>query len=392
MSIDLARARQDTPACERLLHFNNAGAALMPQVVADAVVSHIRLEEEMGGYEAARQAHDAVDYTYEAAARLLGCGRDEIAIMDSATRAWQMAFYSIPFRRGDRILTSMSEYASNYIAFLQISHKLGVKVEPIPNDEQGQTSVAALGQMLDKRVRLIAINHVPTDSGLVNPAAAIGKLAREADVLYLLDACQSVGQMPLDVNAIGCDFLSGTGRKYLRGPRGTGFLYVRREHIAELEPPMLDLLSADWTAPDQYEVRPDALRFETWEANIAAKIGLAMAIDYALQWGLADIRDRVYTLAADLRARLGQMRGVTVRDIGAEHCGIVTFTVDGYDPTAIREALGAQHINVWVILAEHALLDMPARGLDKVVRASVHYYNSEDEVAQFCAALAKIIV
>lgn len=392
MSIDLARARQDTPACERLLHFNNAGAALMPQVVADAVVSHIRLEEEMGGYEAARQAHDAVDYTYEAAARLLGCGRDEIAIMDSATRAWQMAFYSIPFRRGDRILTSMSEYASNYIAFLQISHKLGVKVEPIPNDEQGQTSVAALGQMLDKRVRLIAINHVPTDSGLVNPAAAIGKLAREADVLYLLDACQSVGQMPLDVNAIGCDFLSGTGRKYLRGPRGTGFLYVRREHIAELEPPMLDLLSADWTAPDQYEVRPDALRFETWEANIAAKIGLAMAIDYALQWGLADIRDRVYTLAADLRARLGQMRGVTVRDIGAEQCGIVTFTVDGYDPTAIREALGAQHINVWVILAEHALLDMPARGLDKVVRASVHYYNSEDEVAQFCAALAKIIV
>ncbi len=193
MAFDLRRARQETPGCANVLHLNNAGASLMPQAVLDATVEHLQLEASIGGYEAAAQANNALEHAYDAAAALLNCGRDEIAFVENATRAWDMAFYSIPFKPGERILTAMAEYASNYIAYLQIAQKTGVVVEPVPDDEHGQLSLDALRNMLDERVKLIAITHVPTSGGLVNPAAEIGKIAREAGVLYLLDACQSVG-------------------------------------------------------------------------------------------------------------------------------------------------------------------------------------------------------
>jgi selenocysteine lyase/cysteine desulfurase len=370
-----------------VLHFNNAGSSLMPGSVLDAQIEHLRLEAQIGGYEAAAVASDNVERVYDAAAALIGASRDEIAVIENATRAWDMAFYSIPFKPGDRILTAKAEYASNYIAYLQAAKQHGVSVEVVPNDEHGQLSIEQLQAMIDDRVRLVAITHVPTNGGLVNPAEEIGAVAKQAGALYLIDACQSVGQLPVDVEAIGCDMLSTTGRKYLRGPRGSGFLYVRRSILDQLEPVMLDLHAAQWTSRDEYTVRNDARRFENWETNYAAKIGLGVALDYALGWGMENIWERVQSLATDLRSGLAAIPSVTVRDLGEVKGGIVTFTIDGPDLAEVQAALALQSINVTVSRTTSTRLDMEDRGLDAVIRASVHYYNSDDEVARFCAAI-----
>ncbi len=390
MPFDLARARQETPGCAHVLHFNNAGASLMPQSVLDATITHLQLEAQIGGYEAADRAREQIEHVYDAVAALIHCTRDEVAIVENATRAWDMAFYSIPFKAGDRILTAMSEYASNYIAYLQIAQKTNAIVEPIPNDEYGQVSLEALKQSINERVKLIAITHVPTNGGLVQPIQAIGKIAREAGILFLVDACQSAGQLPLDVQQIGCDMLSVTGRKYLRGPRGTGFLYIRQSILEQLEPPFLDLHAAEWVAPDRYTMRSDARRFETWETNYAGKIGLGTAIDYAMQWGLDSIWRRIKTLAYQLRTQLSPLPGVIVHDRGSMQCGIVTFSIEGIEPEEIQRKLSVYNINVSVTTRSSTLLDMDARKLTSMVRASVHYYNTEDEIEQFCTRVAEI--
>jgi selenocysteine lyase/cysteine desulfurase len=300
-----------------------------------------------------------------------------------------MAFYGFPFERGDRILTAVAEYISNYIAYIQVAERAGVEVVPVPSDEYGQVSVDSLRRLVDERVKLIAITHVPTNGGLVNPAAEIGAVAREAGIPYLLDACQSVGQLPVDVEEIGCDVLSATGRKYLRGPRGTGFLYVRSSLLDRLEPPLLDMRAADWVEPDRYELRPDAIRFEEWEQAYAAKAGLATAIDYALGWGLDAIWQRVAALGESLRARLGDINGVTVRDLGAVRCGIVTFTVDGVEANELKKRLSRERINVTASPRSSTLLDSRARALPDLVRASVHYYNTDEELDRLVETVSK---
>jgi cysteine desulfurase / selenocysteine lyase len=391
MAIDLARVRADTPGIAHVLHLNNAGAALPPRPVTEALIAHLRREAEIGGYEAADEAEERLERCYDAIAQLLNCAREEIAVVENATRAWDMAFYGFRFREGDRILTGKAEYASNYIAYLQVARRTGAVVEAIPDDEHGQISIRALERAIDDKVKLIALTHVPTNGGLVNPAAEVGRIARAAGIPYLLDACQSAGQLPLDVERIGCDMLSATGRKFLRGPRATGFLYIRRGLMDRVEPPFLDLHAATWTAPDRYEMRPDARRFENWETNFAGKIGLGVAVDYALAQGLPAIEARVKALAADLRERLAALAGVAVRDKGRERCGIVTFTAEAMPAAELKSALARRGINVSLSETSGTLLDMHERGLTAMIRASVHYYNSEEELERFVAALAELI-
>ncbi len=380
MSIDKQAVVADLCAGDGVIHFDSAGASLMPRCVLDAQIEHLRLEAAVGGYEAERRKRDDIEAVYASVARLLGCDADEVAIVENATVGWMMAFYSIPFDTGDRILTAEAEYASNYLAYLQLQRQKGVVVEPIPSTDTGEVSIEALEAMLDERVRLISITHIPTNGGLVNPVEEIGAVAKARGILYLVDACQSAGQVALDVGRIGCDFLSATGRKFLRGPRGSGLLYVRRDVLAELHPPMIDLYSATWTAPDRYELRADARRFENWENNYAAKLGLGRAVDYALALGLDDIEAETTRLAARLRAGLADIPGVSVHDIGRRKCGIVTFSIDGVEAAAAETGLREAGINVSVSSPASTLIDATRRRLPDLVRASVHYFNQDSEV------------
>lgn len=388
MPIDVARARAETPGCTETIHFNNAGAALPARRTLETQLDHLRLEARVGGYEAFDLRAEQGEAVYTSIARLLNAGRREIALTPNNTAALDLFVYSIPFQPGDRILTTQSEYGANYVAYLHVAARTGAVVEVVPNNRIGEMDVDALQAMLDDRVKLIAVNHVPTNGGLVNDAAAIGRVANEHGILYLLDACQSAGQLPLDVAEIGCDALTATGRKYLRGPRGTGFLYVRQSVLETLDPPMIDHDAAEWVDAHTYRLRPDAGRFEQWERNWAAVLGLGAAVDDALAWGLDDIEVRVKEVANALRQRLTwEVDDAEVHDLGRDPCGIVSFSLGGRDLAAVKQALQERRINVSVQPMGSTLLDTQARDLPPLLRASVHYYNTHDEIDALIDAL-----
>ena len=388
--MDIPKLRSETPGCRNVIHFNNAGASLMPRPVVQAATSYLREEAEWGGYETASKYRKELEETYPVIADFINAQAGEIAILENATAAWHMAFHAVDFKAGDRILTSEAEYASNYISYLKLRKNSEISVEVIPSKESGETSVDALAEMMDDKVKLISITHIPTNGGLVNPAEEIGHIAKDHPCLYLVDACQSVGHYPVDVQKIGCDMLSATGRKYLRGPRGTGFLYVRNEILPRIEPPFLDLHSAEWTAKEQYSMREDARRFENWESNYAGIMGLKTAVSYAGEIGMDHIWSRIVEVAGELRRRLSSLPFAKVHDIGSLKGGIVTFTVDGLSASAIKRKLSERNINVSVSSKSSTLIDMEQRGLEELVRASVHYYNTSEEIDQFIGVLQDI--
>lgn len=391
MPLNFEKIYADTPGKKNVIHLNNAGSALMPRPVLDAQIAHLKLEASIGGYEATAEKSDAIDAVYTSVAKLINASADEIAIVENATVGWAMAFYAIDFKPGDRILTVEAEYVSNYIAYLHMAEQKGVAIEVIPSGDNGDLRLDILENMIDDKVKLISATHVPTNSGLVNTISKIGEIAKQHNVLFLVDACQSAGQMPIDVEEIGCDMLSATSRKYLRGPRGVGFLYVRHSVIKDLHPPIVDLRSATWKSAVEYELRPDAKRFENWEGNYAAKLGFGAAVDYALDLGLENIKEHIDVLASHMRGKLKTLRTVKTHTISANQCGIITFSVDGIDASEVVDELRKNNINTSVSEPNSTLLDATKNRLPNLIRASVHYYNDEQEIDQFIDTLKTII-
>lgn len=387
--IDIDQVRDQTPGVANSVHLLACGSSLMPKCVVDAVITHTQLEAQIGGYEAQAQHADVLDKVYHSVARHIGASAREIAIMENATVAWCHAFYALPLKPGGRILTCEAEYAANYVAFLQRAKRDDLKIEVIPSDETGALDLNALEMAMDEDVGLIAITWVPTNGGLVNPAAEVGAIAQAHGVPYLLDACQAAGQIRIDVNELGCDFLSATGRKYLRGPRGTGFLYVKETWLDTLEPAMIDHFGAPWVARDQYELRSDARRFETWENSYALRAGLGAAIDYADQIGIDHIHDRVCSLAEEARTRLSEVSSVTVRDLCKTKCGIVSFSVDGIDAQQIVKDMASSGYAIGASTPSSTRIDSERRQLPTLLRIAPHYYNTEDEICGAIECLAR---
>lgn len=384
--IDIDAVRDDTPGCLEVVHLNNAGAALPPRQVLSATIDYLEAEARTGGYELEVKRQDEVDRVYQAGARLLGCSPGELAFTGGATQSWMKALQSIPLKKGDRVLATAAEYNANVFGLIGL-RKRGVKVELIPNDSSGQTSVEALGALMDEKVKLVCATHIPTGGGIVNPAAEIGRMAKEAGALYLLDACQSAGQMPLNVDELHCDFLAITGRKFLRGPRGTGLLYVRDGIEGLLAPTVMDTRSAAWTGNWDYQLEPGARRYETFEVPVAAKVGLGTAIDYALDVGLEAIAKRIDELAIRLRVLLSETPLVNVVEADGPQSGIVPFHVEGRASEAVVAALRAWGVNTSVTPPLPSAFDPEKRNTEPLVRASVHYYNTEEELVDAVAAL-----
>lgn len=354
----------------------------------EALLAHLALEQKIGGYEAAAEAAPLLENFYSSFAKMLNCDASEIAWANNATEAWNTAFHSLPLREGDRILTGQSEYTSNYMSFLHLQKHKKIKIEVIPNSTRGGICLERLERAISQDVKLIALTHVPSQCGTIHPAKEVGRLARKYDILYLLDACQSAGQIDLDVTSIGCDLLSGTGRKYLRGPRGTGFLYVNKNCLNRLEPFSIDLHSAQLLDRDNYEFQSGARRFENFECFVAGKIALGMAVDYALALGIPAIEKRVGMLAESLRRNLGGFAGISMHDHGDTLSGIVTFSKDRENAVDLQQRLLRNKINISVVKSSNNLLDFGHRRLGDVNRASIHYFNTDEEIQRFCEVVS----
>src|SRR3989441_6096868 len=308
----LPRWREETPGCANRVHLNNASAALMPQCVLRAVTGHLEREANFGSYESADAAAETVQDAYGNVARLLGAQARNIAIVENSTVAFFQALSAFDFRPGDVIVTTRNDYISNQLAFLSLARRQGVEIHRAEDLQTGGVDPESVRTLLrNPRARLLAVTWVPTNSGLMQPVEALGEIAEEIGVPYVVDACQAVGQLPVDVSTLRCDFLSATARKFLRGPRGIGFLYVSDRALQRGDSPLfIDMRGADWITADSYELAADARRFENWEFAYSLVLGLGAAARYAIAADVARCSDRARTLAATLREKLREFSRV----------------------------------------------------------------------------------
>jgi cysteine desulfurase/selenocysteine lyase len=389
-ALDIDQLRSETPGCAVSTHFNHAGSSLPSNAVLAEVTEHLQRESLYGPMEAAANAAGLIDEARVDAAGLVGATPAEMAFSSSGSAAWGLAFAALPpLMAGDRILVGRQEWGGNLSTMQAAAKRVGARIETIPVHEDGSVDADALAAMIDDRVRLVALTWLPANGGLINDAAAIGKVTRAAGIPYFIDAAQALGQLPVDVSAIGCDMLKGSGRKFLRGPRGAAILYLRKAFLEKLEPAYLDVLSASW-GEDGPKVRTDALCFETSEKSIALLLGLGAALKQARSLGVDVIRQRIRHLSGQLRDQLTSIPGVTVRDLGTEKSGLVSFTVAGIAPQTLRSKLAEKRITIAANGIPYTPLDMTARGLNEVARASVSYLNTIDEIDRLCDNVAAL--
>jgi len=388
----LPRWREETPGCANRVHLNNASAALMPQCVLRAVTGHLEREANFGGYESADAAAETVQDAYGNVARLLGAQARNIAIVENSTVAFFQALAAFDFRPGDVIVTTRNDYISNQLAYLSLARRCGVEVRRAADLESGGTDPHSVRELLrDPRVRLLAVTWVPTNSGLIQPAEALGEIAESAGVPYLIDACQAAGEIPIDVRKLRCDFLSATARKFLRGPRGIGFLYVSDRALERGEYPLyIDMRGAEWITANTFELAPDARRFENWEFAHSLVLGLGEAARYAASVGVERGGKRARELAALARNELSAIPGLRMLDRGKELAAIVTVDVAGYEAPELVELLRQKGINTSASLRAYAVIDMDEKRAASALRISPHYYNTEEEVAAVVEVLASL--
>jgi selenocysteine lyase/cysteine desulfurase len=389
----LARWRADTPEVGRLNHLNNAGAALAPLAVRRAVTDYLDREAALGAYETAEASADQIRSASEGVGALIGARGRNVALTQNATTAFAQAMAAFDFHPGDRILTSRADYASNQIMYLALARRLGVEVVRIPDAPEGGIDPEALErEAARRRPALVALTWVPTNSGLVQPVEAVGAVCLRREVPYLVDACQAVGQLEVDVNQVGCDYLSATARKFLRGPRGIGFLYAADRVLdAGAYPITVDMHGATWSDPDRFTLTPDARRFESWEISYALVAGVGAAAAYALEVGIPVAAARASALAAYARERLAEIDGVRVLDRGPALCAIATAAIAGRDAATLKLALRARGINTSAADREDAVIDMDEKGTASALRISPHYYNTADEIDAAVAVLAELL-
>jgi len=390
--IDVDALRAATPGCNDRAFLLSAGSSLPTEATLDAVIGHLRLEAEIGGYAAADRAVDVLEQGRADLAALVGGDPDEIALVTSDSSGWVKAWWgwvvggNVP--AGSKVLVDRMCYHSHYAALDQTRRIGAFDIHIMPSLDDGTVDVDAL--RIDDDASAVCVTMIGTHSGNVNPVERIGGLAAAAGVPMFVDGCQALGQLRLDVNELGCQVLTGTGRKFLRGPRGSGMLWVSRSIVDRFSPPGLDATSTPWTAAGGMQIGAGTRRFEEYEVSYASMVGLAAAARQALTIGSSAIEQRVVGLGEQLRTALSSIAAVQIRDTAERRCGIVTFTVSGVSSADVVAAASTAGVVVNESTATWAALDMDAKQTPTVVRASPHYFNTTLELDRLVQAVEDV--
>jgi cysteine desulfurase / selenocysteine lyase len=393
--LNVEALRAATPGCRDVAFLNNAGSSLPTQVTLEATISHLRREAIIGGYKAADEAAEVIQGARATAARLLGAHAHEIALTPSDTAGFAKVFWGMVtggvLTNGSRVVVDQVAYNSHYMGLLQLQRTHSIKIEVFPSNPDGSIDVSLIEETLDQQpTALVMSTTIGTHCGLINPIAAVGAACKTRSIILMVDACQAIGQLPVHVDQIGCDVLTSTGRKWLRGPRGTGLLYVRDSLADRCDPPGIDVVSGNWNDPYDYSLVSGAMRFEEFESSVAARVGFANALTELETLGVQNVRNRLINLSEHLRNGL-TAAGAIVHDGTGERSAIVTWSVPGVDPTAVVEAANQANITINASIAAFARLDMGAKDQTSVARATPHIYNTTEELDRLVEVVAKLI-
>lgn len=386
----LARIRRDTPGLKGRLNLDNAGSSFMATPVIERMKAALEQDVLLGGYVAQEQQQNELDDIYPTLAALFGGLATDYAVVGSAVDGWTKAFYSLPLELGDNIVTAYTEYCANYVAYLQLKEKRGVEIRVARMAAEGGVDLEHLESLVDANTKLISITHMPSSSGEIVDVAAVGRIARKHDILFQLDACQSAGHIPLNVNDLGCDIMTGTARKFLRGPRGIGFLYVNERARQKMEPIVLTNQSAAWVQSDKYDLRSDTRVFEAWERSVVNQLGFKAALDYYQNIGVKEAGHTLLNVADYLRSGLAVKSNVSMTCPHSARSAIITFNLTGLSPEDVKMRMEGHGISTQIASVNHTRLDLEARQIDKAVRVSPHYYTTSEDVDRFLDVLDQI--
>lgn len=388
--MDLNAIRKDTPGCSDKIFLNSAGSSLMSKIVVDTIVNYLYEEQQFGGYETINRNSALINEFYKEAAKLINAKPDNIAFVTSSTDGYAKALSSISFKEGDCIITTNDDYVSNQIAFISLQKRYHIDIVRVANLPDHELDLEDFERLIKKyQPKLVAVTHIPTNSGLIQNVEGVGRLCKQYDILYLVDACQSVGQCVVDIEKIGCDFLTATGRKFMRGPRGTGILYVSDRVLrTEMAPLFLDNEGAKWTAFNEYQLSSTAKRFEHFERSSASLLGLKEALKYANTLGMANIESYNRELSGKLRVNLQNM-GFRVLDKGNNLSSIITFCQQDGNTETIQKLLRENNVFFTVSNKNNALIDFTSKNVDHAIRLSPHYFNTLEEIEKVSQLLAQ---
>lgn len=359
------------------INFNNAGSSKNSNKVIKTIIAYLEEEQKLGGYLAAKLNRPKILNFYRVFSKLIKCKKSEISFLPSSTYGWNFFLNSISFKKNDNVIIFENEYGNNFISLLK-KKNLKIKVSKLSHD--GQVCFESLKENIDRNTKLVSVCHISSQCGNLIDVQKVGKIVKEINrnTLFLVDACQSIGQIDINVRKINCDVMIGSGRKYLRGPRGTGFIFIKDDLKKNLSPIISDSFSCKIVNMKKIIYKKNY--FETFEYSPALLLGLTEAIENIHSIGIKKIQKKIKKLSLYFRLKVRKLNGVIIFENECLISGINTIIINGFSTKEVLDYLLKKKILCSISDNKTSYHFFKTRKRKSLLRLSFHYYNDFKEI------------